>query len=146
MQNALCESFNGRTRDGLLNESLFFGIDHAREVIATWIDDYNTARPRSSLGYRTPAAYAATLTATGARLCRHWMKSLWQVNLIRMHLVPGGKLLDRLIAPQRLQRHPSFELARKTPSRRHLVFLSCTRNTLNNMSNFPGAAQSVAMA
>jgi putative transposase len=68
MQNGFCESFNGRMRDELLNESLFFGLDHARRVIGTWADDYNTARPHSSLGYRTPAAYAATLTATGARL------------------------------------------------------------------------------
>src|ERR1700732_5438459 len=30
--------------------------------------DYNTARPHSSLGYQTPAAYAADLTATGAQL------------------------------------------------------------------------------
>ena len=28
-----------------------------------WITDYNTARPHSSLGYKTPAAYAGTLTA-----------------------------------------------------------------------------------
>jgi len=68
MQNGFCESFNGRMRDELLNESLFFGLDHARHIISTWADDYNTARPHSSLGYRTPTAYAATLTATGARL------------------------------------------------------------------------------
>jgi putative transposase len=68
MQNGFCESFNGRMRDELLNESLFFGLDHARQVIGAWADDYNTARPHSALGYRTPAAYAATLTATGARL------------------------------------------------------------------------------
>jgi putative transposase len=68
MQNGFCESFNGRMRDELLNESLFFSLDHARQVIGAWADDYNTARPHSALGYRTPAAYAATLTATGARL------------------------------------------------------------------------------
>src|SRR3954453_14853664 len=68
MQNGFCESFNGRMRDELLNETLFFGLDHARQIIGTWVNDYNTARPHSSLGYRTPAAYAATLTATGARL------------------------------------------------------------------------------
>ena len=68
MQNGSCESFNGRMRDELLNESLFFGLDHARQVLGSWTDDYNTARPHSALGYRTPAAYAATLTATGARL------------------------------------------------------------------------------
>ena len=68
MQNGFCESFNGRMRDELLNESLFFGLDHARQVIGSWADDYNSVRPHSSLGYQTPTAYAATLTATGARL------------------------------------------------------------------------------
>src|SRR5271167_2214149 len=34
MQNGFCESFNGRMRDELLNETLFFGLDHARARIA----------------------------------------------------------------------------------------------------------------
>src|SRR6202789_2818111 len=68
MQNGFCESFNGRMRDELLNETLFFDLDHARQAIGTWADDYNTARPHSSLDYQTPAAYAANLTATDARL------------------------------------------------------------------------------
>jgi transposase InsO family protein len=63
MQNGYIESFNGRMRDELLNESLFINLDQARQVIGTWITDYNTARPHSSLGYKTPAAYAGTLTA-----------------------------------------------------------------------------------
>ena len=62
MQNAYVESFNGRMRDELLNESLFFGLDHAREELAIWVDDYNTERPHSALGYTTPAAFAAGLT------------------------------------------------------------------------------------
>ncbi len=60
-QNAFVESFNGRMRDELLNETLFMSIGHAREKIAAWIDDYNTVRPHSSLGYATPAAFAAKL-------------------------------------------------------------------------------------
>jgi putative transposase len=68
MQNGFCESFNGRMRDELLNETLFFGLDHPRRAIGSWADDYNSVRPHSSLGYQTPAAYAATLAATGARL------------------------------------------------------------------------------
>ena len=68
MQNGFCESFNGRMRDELLNETLFFGLDHARVKIANWVDDYNSQRPHSSLGYLTPAAYAANLTATCDRL------------------------------------------------------------------------------
>jgi putative transposase len=68
MQNGFCESFNGRMRDELLNESLFLGLDHARETIARWVDDYNQRRPHSALGYLTPAAYAANLSATRDRL------------------------------------------------------------------------------
>jgi putative transposase len=68
MQNGFCESFNGRMRDELLNETLFFGLDHARAKIGAWVNDYNHQRPHSSLGYLTPANYAANLTATGDRL------------------------------------------------------------------------------
>jgi putative transposase len=68
MQNGFCESFNGRMRDELLNESLFFDLDHARTNIAHWIDDYNRRRPHSALAYLTPAAYAANLHATCDRL------------------------------------------------------------------------------
>ena len=63
MQDGYIESFNGRMRDELLNESLLIDLDQARQLIGTWITDYNTARPHSSLGYKTPAAYAGTLTA-----------------------------------------------------------------------------------
>jgi putative transposase len=68
IQNAFVESFNGRMRDEFLNETLFFDIDDARAKIAVWIADYNGERPHSSLSYLTPAAYAATFTATDARL------------------------------------------------------------------------------
>jgi len=65
MQNGYVESFNGKMRDELLNEILFFSLDHARKAIAEWVDDYNTSRPHSALAYQTPAAFAAKLTATG---------------------------------------------------------------------------------
>jgi transposase InsO family protein len=68
MQNGFCESFNGRMRDELLNETLFLGLVHAREKIAAWVDDYNHRRPHSALAYLTPAAYAASLPATCDRL------------------------------------------------------------------------------
>ncbi|PHP19180.1 IS3 family transposase [Sphingobium sp. IP1] len=61
MQNGYVESFNGRMRDELLNETLFLSLDHARVAIAAWADDYNRERPHSALGYETPAAFAAEL-------------------------------------------------------------------------------------
>jgi putative transposase len=68
MQNCFCESFNGHMRDELLNDSLFLDLDHARSRIANWIDDYNQRRPHSALGYLTPTAYAANLSAACDRL------------------------------------------------------------------------------
>ena len=68
MQNGICEAFNSKMRDELLNETLFFGLDHARSVVARWVADYNETRPHSALGYQTPADYAAHLTAMGDRL------------------------------------------------------------------------------
>jgi putative transposase len=67
-QNGFVESFNGRMRDELLNETLFFTIGQARAIIGRWVDDYNTERPHSSLGYATPAAFAAELEKQRAGL------------------------------------------------------------------------------
>lgn len=58
-QNAYVESFNGKFRDECLNEHWFEDLVHARQVIADWRKDYNEHRPHSSLGYQTPAAFAA---------------------------------------------------------------------------------------
>lgn len=67
MQNGFVESFNGRMRDELLNETMFRNLAHARVVIAAWTADYNTERPHSALDYQTPADYARTLTTAIAR-------------------------------------------------------------------------------
>jgi putative transposase len=61
-QNAFAESFNGRLRDELLNETLFRSLPHARIALEAWRDDYNADRPHSRLGWLTPAGYAATFT------------------------------------------------------------------------------------
>ncbi len=61
-QNAFIESFNGRLRDELLNETLFTSLNHVREALAIWIEDYNTVRPHSSLGNLPPADYAKLST------------------------------------------------------------------------------------
>ena len=70
-QNAFAESFQGRMRDECLNEHLFFSMNHARAVVAGWVDDFNTARPHSVIGYMTPAAYAASLKPQRASALRH---------------------------------------------------------------------------
>jgi putative transposase len=63
-QNAFIESFNGRLRDELLNETLFSSLDHAQEALANWKDDYNNFRPHSALNNAAPAIYAM-LNASG---------------------------------------------------------------------------------
>ena len=54
VQNAFVESFNGKLRDECLNLHWFRSLRHAREEIARWRVHYNTRRPHSALGYRTP--------------------------------------------------------------------------------------------
>ena len=54
-------------RDEFLNETLFQNLAHARDLIAAWAADYNTARPHSALGYQTPAGFALHLTDAIAR-------------------------------------------------------------------------------
>jgi putative transposase len=59
VQNAFIESFNGRLRDELLNETLFRSLSHARVALDRWRRDYNAERPHSSLGWQTPLAFAS---------------------------------------------------------------------------------------
>jgi putative transposase len=60
MQNAFIESFNGRLRDELLNESLFTSLAQARVALECWRADYNGSRPHSRLGWKTPSEFAFT--------------------------------------------------------------------------------------
>jgi putative transposase len=59
VQNAFVESFIGRLRDEMLNETLFRSLAHIRAVLAAWRADYNTDRPHSRLGWMSPAGCAA---------------------------------------------------------------------------------------
>lgn len=61
MQNCHAESFNGRMRHELLNETLFLSINHARGGIAVWVGDYNRERPLSPLGHTAPEAFVVEL-------------------------------------------------------------------------------------
>jgi putative transposase len=63
-QNAFIESFNGRLRDELLNETLFRSLVQARLLLETWRTDYNHHRPHSKLGWLSPADYAARWRTT----------------------------------------------------------------------------------
>jgi putative transposase len=72
-QNGFIESFNGRLRDELLNETLFRSLPHARAVLEAWRRDYNEERPHSKLGWMTPRAYASALSGeTGRDAALRW--------------------------------------------------------------------------
>lgn len=62
-QNGYGESFNGRLRDELLNTELFAGLREAKGLGEHWKREYNHERPHSSLGYTSPARFAARLAA-----------------------------------------------------------------------------------
>jgi putative transposase len=66
-QNGFSESFNGRLRDELLNETLFRSLHDARAKLQAWRRDYNEVRPHSSLGYLTPAEHARALSGDAGR-------------------------------------------------------------------------------
>ncbi len=61
-QNPYVESFHSRVRDELLDVEEFSCLAEARVVIEDWRQDYNQCRPHSSLGMRSPAAFAASLS------------------------------------------------------------------------------------
>ena len=60
-QNGVGESFNGKFRDECLSLEWFRSRAEAKVVIEAWRRHYNEVRPHSSLGYLTPAAFAAKL-------------------------------------------------------------------------------------
>jgi putative transposase len=65
-ENPYSESFNSRLRDELLNREVFDTLAEAKMLTEDHRLEYNHRRPHSSLGYRTPAAYAAECAAGAA--------------------------------------------------------------------------------
>jgi putative transposase len=62
-ENPFVESFASRVRDEVLAVEAFDSLPEAKIVIEDWRNTYNTRRPHSSLGWKTPAAYAAVWRA-----------------------------------------------------------------------------------
>jgi putative transposase len=58
-QNGYAESFHGKLRDEFLDREEFESPGQAQALGRLWKEEYNTERPHSSLGYQTPAEYAA---------------------------------------------------------------------------------------
>ena len=60
-QNGTAESFNGKFRDECLSLEWFRSRAEAKVMIENWRRHFNEVRPHSSLGYLTPAAFAAKI-------------------------------------------------------------------------------------
>jgi putative transposase len=58
-ENGYAESFHSRLRDELLNRKEFANLMEARHLADAWRLEYNHRQPHSSLGYQTPAEFAA---------------------------------------------------------------------------------------
>jgi len=67
-QNGYAESFNSRLRDELLSQEMFADVKEAASLADHWRNHYNHRRPHSSLGYMTPAAFAASHGGPALRL------------------------------------------------------------------------------
>jgi putative transposase len=61
MQNGFVESFNGKFREGCLNQLWFRDLAEARQAIGQWRQHYNAERPHSALGYLPPEVFTARL-------------------------------------------------------------------------------------
>ena len=54
-ENGYCESFNSKLRDEFLNGEIFYSLREVQVLAERWRVHYNTIRPHSSLGYKSPA-------------------------------------------------------------------------------------------
>ena len=57
-ENGYIESFHDKLRDELLNLELFDILYEAKVLLKRWKHEYNTFRPHSSLGDKTPEEFA----------------------------------------------------------------------------------------
>jgi putative transposase len=64
-ENASSETFNSRLRDELLDREMFETLKEAKVIVEDHRLDDNHRRPHSSLGYRTPAEFAAACVGPG---------------------------------------------------------------------------------
>ena len=61
VENAYCESFNGKFRDECLSTFWFTTIADAQREIEHWRREYNDVRPHKNLGRRTPTEFTNSL-------------------------------------------------------------------------------------
>ena len=106
-ENPFVESFASRVRDEVLAVEAFDSLPEAKIVIEDWRHTYNTVRPHSSLGWKTPAAYAAdwrtqgnlTLIASGPMNgVRSVLLSSWTRRAVSISIVLTDKPRAEVVA------------------------------------------------
>ena len=61
-ENGHIESFHDKLRDECLNREIFGSLLEAKIIVESWRVEYNTERPHSSLGNKTPEEFAGRAT------------------------------------------------------------------------------------
>ena len=83
-ENGYADSLHSRFRDECLALEVFDGLRDARATTAAWKDDSNHRRPHSSLGFQTPAEFAAACaafaSAKASAPAAHAAVCLWQTQ------------------------------------------------------------------
>jgi putative transposase len=92
-ENGYCESFNSKLRDEFLNGEIFYSLEEVQVLAERWHIHYNTIRPHSSLGYRSPAP----------ETWQHEIKTGYgevesRVRLPLPHTLDGGEISTKLAA------------------------------------------------
>ncbi len=86
-------------------------------MIEAWRADYNTVRPNSSLGYRTPAEFAAEIGGEKSRGKAAAWKSRDHISPpLGNHASPAGFALSQSPSDDRLIRHVAQEIQNQAPS------------------------------
>jgi hypothetical protein len=107
-ETPVMESFNGRSRDGLLNVEEFGSVVEGRVVVEAWRIEYSTYRSHSALGGLTPAEFAPqwakqhqlALSTTGALLGAPLptQRPIWKSGLMaRKPTRIGGSMYSRAV-------------------------------------------------
>jgi putative transposase len=135
-QNGYNESFNGRLRDELLDETLFRSLPHARTVLEDWRRDYNERRPHSKLGWMTPRDCARAISGESGGTVRNLTAprtGLLQPTTTKAQINPGLSLsLDEKRGSRHRRLHWSHNGSRlKCSILRSAIFSACTELTAN---------------
>jgi len=81
-ENPYSESFNSRFRDEVLDREIFTSLVEARVLLEAYRKEYNDRRPHSSLGYRTPTAFAASSGFSGSATLRRRSQTVTTRSLL----------------------------------------------------------------